>query len=68
MKKCPICGGKKFLITAHVTQDWKVDENENFIECTNECAEITHSPTDDDLWICSDCGNEAVGKDFNYVE
>ena len=25
-KRCPKCGGKNFIVTAHVTQEWLVDE------------------------------------------
>ena len=47
--KCPNCESTKFLVTAHVTQDWEVDENGNFIKCTNECVEVTHEPNEEDM-------------------
>ena len=64
MKRCPKCGGVKFLATAHVTQDWVVDGNGNFLECIDECSEVTHQPDDDALWHCINCGHEASGKEF----
>ncbi len=65
MKRCPKCGGQEFLVTAHVTQGWKVDEDGAFIECTNECEEVTHTPDDDDVWVCAKCGHDAAGSEFN---
>lgn len=44
MRRCPKCGGKKFVVTAHVTQLWLVDSNENYIETVTECEEVTHEP------------------------
>lgn len=66
MKRCPECGNKKFLVSAHVVQEWLVDENESFDKCLDDCVEVTHKPDDDDLWICYTCGYEASGKKFNY--
>ena len=68
MKKCPKCGHSKFYVTAHVTQDWLVDENENHLETQNECVEITHKPDDEDVWVCEECGYDASGKEFNIKE
>lgn len=65
MKRCPKCHNKTFLVTAHVTQSWEVDEKENFLKCICECVEVTHTPDDDDLWTCSLCGYNAVGKEFS---
>ena len=36
MKRCPKCGASTFYVTAHVTQDWKVDEHGDFIECVDD--------------------------------
>lgn len=57
---CPKCGGKVFHATAHVTQDWEVDEWGTHSKTLNECVEVTHSPDDDDVWTCAVCGEEAV--------
>lgn len=62
--RCPKCGGKEFLATAHVTQDWGLDESGAFQECLNECVEVTHSPDMDDIWTCKRCGHSAVGSEF----
>lgn len=64
-KTCPICGGHKFLVTAHVTQDWEVDGNGDFQTCTNSCVETTHAPDDEDIWVCASCGHDGAGADFN---
>ena len=61
---CPKCGNKKFIVTAHVTQDWIVDQNGTFIRSIQECAEVTHGPDDEDIWSCSSCGYDAPGKFF----
>ncbi|WP_394969954.1 hypothetical protein [Candidatus Allofournierella merdipullorum] len=51
--RCPKCGGEQFIVTAHVTQTWKVDEDGDFIEEVTSCDEITHKPDDDDIWTCA---------------
>ena len=66
MKRCPKCGYERFLVTAHVTQDWEVDEYGNWIQTTNDCVEVTHTPDDDDIFECAQCGYDAPGRDFNY--
>lgn len=50
---------KKFLVTAHVTQGWEVDENGNFLKCKQQCEEVTHEPDSNDIWVCAKCGAEA---------
>jgi len=65
MKKCPRCGAMSFCVTAHVTQDWVVDENGDFLRCIDDCLEVTHFPDDDDIWDCNNCGYSAPGKVFN---
>lgn len=62
--RCPKCGGFRFAVTAHVTQDWEVDDQGQFVRCTNDCVEVTHSPDMEDLWGCVDCGYSAEGKEF----
>lgn len=68
MKRCPNCGGKRFCVTPHVTQDWLVDENGNFIREICSCVEVTHSVDDDDIWVCYECGHSADGREFNVKE
>lgn len=57
---CPRCGGKEFFTTAHVAQEWKVDEEGNFLECTDGCIDVDADPDDDNIWICTKCGAEGV--------
>lgn len=64
MKACPKCGCDEFIVSAHVVQDWKVDSEGNFIEVIDDCSEVTHSPDNDDVWSCANCGYNASGKDF----
>lgn len=65
MKKCPRCGAMSFCVTAHVAQDWVVDENGSFIKCNNDCLEVVHYPDDDDIWDCNNCGFSEEGYAFN---
>lgn len=64
-KVCPRCGGTRFLVTAHVTQDWEVDGNGTFQKCVNDCVEVTHHPDDEDMWACKSCGYDASGADMH---
>ncbi len=65
---CPYCGGRKFAVTAHVTQDWIVDENGDWEETTNDCVEVTHHPDDNDVWCCDKCGEEYPnGKPYYFT-
>ena len=70
MRRCPKCGGKKFVVTAHVTQLWLVDSNENYIETVNECEEVTHEPDDDDMWVCANkkCNWSGPGRDCHVAD
>ncbi len=56
---CPRCGGLTFVTTAHVQQDWEVDEYGNFLKCLST-NETVAEPDDDNLWTCASCGAEAV--------
>lgn len=64
MKICPKCGNKRFYATAHVVQEWLVDEDGDFIQCTEDCLEVNTFPDDDDIWICSKCGYDAPGSEL----
>lgn len=68
MKRCPKCGNKEFEVTAHVTQEWRVDSEGDFIACVEECVEVTHTPNDEDIWTCAQCGYDAAGEEFNIKE
>lgn len=66
MKKhiCPICGNDKFSVTAHVTQTWQVNATGEFESAISECDEVTHTPSNADIWTCTKCGYDAAGYKF----
>ena len=68
MKKCPKCGNNKFYVTAHVTQDWLVDEDGDYIKTVEDCVEVTHFADSEDVWTCSKCSYEAAGSEFEKEE
>lgn len=53
---------KEFVATAHITQDWKTDENGNFLDVVTECVDVIHTPNECNYWECSICGAEATIK------
>ena len=58
---CPVNPEHKtFSTTAHVMQEWKVDDEGHFVECLTECLQITHNPHIDNLWHCCECDNDGV--------
>ncbi len=62
MKVCPMDRThNRFLATAHVTEDWVVDGDGNYIELStkSDCT-VVHEPDDEDVWTCSVCGTEAI--------
>ena len=62
--RCPRCGGKTFYATAHVTQDWELDDSGTFVRCLNDCIEVTHGPDREDVWDCKTCGYSDAGEKF----
>ena len=64
---CPKCGHDRFHVTAHVAQDWLVDEYGEFQECTDECSQVVHKPDDEDVWTCAGCGYDDAGSVFKEV-
>ena len=62
--RCPRCGGKTFCATAHVTQDWELDDSGTFVRCLNDCIEVTHEPDREDVWDCKTCGYSDAGEKF----
>lgn len=53
----------RFIATAHVTEDWVVDGDGDFIElATTPPGEVVHRPDEDDIWTCAICGTEAISK------
>lgn len=62
--KCPRCGATRFRATAHVTQDWTIDEKGDFVICTEDCMEVTHFPDLYDIIDCDECGFSDDGRAF----
>ena len=59
-KVCPKGCNKGFSTTAHVMQQWKVDERGNYKDVLQDCLEVTHKPDFENVWTCMECGEEAV--------
>lgn len=62
---------KKFVTTAHVMQEWVVDEHGEFIKVARngECLEVVADPDPGNDWTCYVCGAEAkVRKDETQYE
>lgn len=49
---------KKFVTSAHVVEEWVVDESGNFVEVLST-LETAHGPNPDNLWFCYECGTDA---------
>lgn len=49
---------KEFSVTAHVSEDWKVDEHGNFLDKI-ATIETVHAPDSGDMYWCIACKNEA---------
>ena len=67
-KQCPNCGGKRFAVFAHVTQEWLVDEYGICDQVINDFIDIDHEADDEDIWECYECGYEGAGEKFNVKE
>lgn len=50
---------KGFITVAHIAQEWRVDENGNFLEVHNQCTETVAGPNPGNIWECHICGAEA---------
>lgn len=50
---------KEFYTTAHVVQNWKVNETGEFLEVKEDCIEVASPPDKDNVWVCAICGKEA---------
>lgn len=64
---CPKCGNRTFSTPAHVMQDWKVDEDGEFIECLQDCMQVSFPPRDENIWNCTECDGEGVIVPENLV-
>ena len=66
---CTKCGNKKrFYATAHVVQEWIVDEDGEYIDTYDDCVVVAHYPDDDDIWYCAECGEEVEVIDIEDGE
>ena len=68
MKICPKCGGKRFIVTAHVAENWLVDEEGTFLEATQRGVDVVHYPDDNDVWECEKCGYSTSGDGMEMKE
>lgn len=50
---------KTFYTTAHMSETWKVDEEGNWLETTDDPGEIVARPDPGNTWQCTVCGAAA---------
>lgn len=50
---------KTFLTTAHVMEEWEVDEHGNFI-AVKQSLQTDHGPSPDNGWNCAVCHADAT--------
>ncbi len=50
---------KRFLTTAHVMEEWEVDEHGLFI-AVKRGLQTVHGPSPDNIWDCATCRAEAI--------
>jgi hypothetical protein len=50
---------QRFVTTAHVMEDWVVDQNGSFKESLGS-IQTTHWPDVGNIWTCHECGAEAT--------
>lgn len=63
---CPCCGGREFITTVTVTQDWRVSFGGDFLEEVSSCNDVLRELDTDNIWSCFRCGGEAVSlNDFD---
>jgi hypothetical protein len=48
----------RFYTTAHITQEWAVNGNGDFLESVApyDHTDVTHGPTPKKVWECAVCG------------
>ena len=49
----------RFVTTAHVMEEWVVDEHGNF-QSKLETLQVDHLPDPDNEWTCRFCGERAI--------
>ena len=65
--RCPKCFDREFSVTAHVAQNWAVDEHGYYLEVIADATDTIHRPNDEDWWSCLNCGHEASGEIFTQT-
>jgi len=50
---------KKFITTAHVMEEWLVNENGDWLE-TTQSLQTSHGPDPGNIWTCAECGAQAA--------
>ena len=68
MKKCPKCGGTRFIITALFEEKWTVNENGEWLETICDRRDCVDKADDDDEWECAECHYQAPGIFLNVPE
>lgn len=67
MLKCPNDDGggrhEYFSVIAHVTQEWAMDRNGEFVGVRINCIDVTHRPDYLDRFMCEECGEDALVYD-----
>ena len=53
----------RFVTTAHVQEEWVVDQHGNWIE-TRETLDTVHGPDAGNIWTCAWCGARAEVRDY----
>lgn len=55
----------RFSTTAHVMQDWIIDNDGEFIRCLDQCVEVDQGPEKGNSFTCMvrGCGEEAIVED-----
>lgn len=71
MYKCPICGSTH--LTTHVIMKAEIEINAETGEVKDpnkidSCIGIIDGPSDDNMYVCHECGYYADGKDFRSAE
>lgn len=63
--KCPNnCASQEFWATAHVTQDWVIDSEGDFVDViANSESTTLHYPDIDDSIVCRECHQEAIKEE-----
>lgn len=66
--RCPKCGATRIMATAVVAQDWEIDENGDFVDIYDGCAQVYHYPVDDlgYIWQCMNCDYDDRMAAFRY--